>query len=109
MDKRRPLTTFLLELLANDPEWAAHVASLSPRTSLRQAVEDYLRFLKARVALTPEEIATADRILAMMAERGYDTPDRMAEAIETGEVSLAAFSRGTRVSAKKPRLDLGGA
>jgi hypothetical protein len=107
MNNRRPLTTFLLELLEDDPEWAAHVASLSPRTPLRQAVEDYLRFVKTRIALTDEEAAAADRILGMMAEKGYDTPDQVAEAIESGEVSLATFTRSMR--AKKPRLDLGGA
>ena len=107
MTDRRPLTTFLLELLEDDPEWAAHVASLNPRTPLRQAVEDYLRFVKTRIALTEEEAAAADRILGMMAEKGYDTPDQVAEAIESGEVSLANFGRG--MGAKKPRLDMGGA
>jgi hypothetical protein len=108
MNNRRPLTTFLLELLENDPEWAAHVASLSPRTPLRHAVEDYLRFVKARVALTPEEIANADRILGMMAEHGYDTPDQVAEAIESGKVSLPAAGP-RKAQAKKPRLEPGGA
>jgi len=107
MSKRSRLSTALLELLKNDPEWTAYVADLSPTTPLRQAVEDYLRFVKERVALTEEEIESADQILAMMAERGYRTPETMAEAIESGDVSLADLAARLRGPAR--RLETGGA
>ena len=64
----RPFSKFLLDLLRDDPEWASYVASLSPNIPLRRAVEEYLRFVKERLGLTPEEIEAADRILALMQE-----------------------------------------
>lgn len=106
MARRSRLSTFLLELLENDPDWAAHVAELSPSTPLRQAVEDYLKFVKARVALTEEEAATADRILETMAQQGFETPETMADAIESGNVSL---TRLLGESARRSRLDPHGA
>lgn len=92
MRKTSRLQTALLELLKNDPEWAAYIADLSPSTPLRKAVDDYLRFVRERVALTDEESAFADEILAMMAERGYQTPEKVAEAIESGAVSLSELA-----------------
>ncbi len=105
--RRSRLSTFLLELLENDPEWAEHVAELSPSTPLRRAVEDYLEFVKARVALTEEEVATADRILETMAEHGYSTPETMADAIESGDVSLAELA--ARLQGSRRRLEPEGA
>jgi hypothetical protein len=96
--KTSRLQTALLDMLKNDPEWAAYVADLSPSTPLRKAVDDYLRFVRERVALTDEESAFADEILAMMAERGYKTPEKVAEAIESGAISLADLAMRLRTS-----------
>jgi len=87
----RPFSKFLLDLLQDDPEWASYVASLSPNMPLRRAVEEYLRFVKERLGLTPEEIETADRILALMQEQGFASPDEIAEAVRGGKVSLRAL------------------
>ena len=86
----RPFSKFLLDLLRDDPEWASYVASLSPNIPLRRAVEEYLRFVKERLGLTPEEIEAADRILALMQEQGYTSPQEIAEAFARGRVSLPA-------------------
>ncbi len=104
---RQGLSTVLLDLLKSDPEWAAYVAELSPSTPLRRAVEDYLRFVKQRVAPTRDEAAAADQILAMMAEFGYRTPAKMAEAIESGTVSVAELASQLPASARGP--EAGGA
>ena len=40
--------------------------------------------------LTPEEIEAADRILALMQEQGYTSPQEIAEAFARGRVSLPA-------------------
>jgi hypothetical protein len=93
-DEVRPFSKFLLDLLQDDPEWATYVASLKPGIPLRRAVEDYLRFVKARLALTQEEIEAADRILSLMEQNGYKSPDEMAEAVERGKVSLRALADG---------------
>jgi hypothetical protein len=107
LSKRSRLSTALLELLQNDPEWTAYVADLSPTTPLRRAVEDYLRFVRERVALTEEEVAFADQILAMMVERGYRTAEGVAEAIESNDVSLAELM--ARLQGSPRRLEPGGA
>ena len=99
--KRSRLQTALLELLKTDPEWTAYVAGLSPSTPLRTAVEDYLRFVKDRVALTNEEAGFADEVLAVMAERGYRTAETMADAIESGQVSLAELAALLRGPARR--------
>jgi len=88
----RPFSKFLLDLLQDDPEWASYVASLSPNIPLRRAVEEYLRFVKRRLGLTPEEIEVADRILALMEEQGYASPDEIAEAVAHGKVSISALA-----------------
>ena len=88
----RPFSKFLLDLLRDDPEWASYVASLSPNIPLRKAVEDYLRFVKERLGLTLEEIETADRILSLMQEQGYASPEEFAEAVSGGKVSLRALA-----------------
>jgi len=88
----RPFSKFLLDLLRDDPEWASYVASLSPNIPLRRAVEEYLRFVKERLGLTPEEIEAADRILALMQEQGYTSTDEIAEAVRGGKVSLRALA-----------------
>ena len=87
----RPFSKFLLDLLRDDPEWASYVASLSPNIPLRRAVEEYLRFVKERLGLTPEEIDAADRLLALMQEEGLTSPDEIAEAVRGGKVSLRAL------------------
>jgi hypothetical protein len=87
----RPFSKFLLDLLRDDPEWASYVASLNPNLPLRRAVEEYLRFVKERLGLTPEEIEAADRILALMQEQGYTSPEEIAEAVRGGKVSLRAL------------------
>jgi len=87
----RPFSKFLLDLLRDDPDWASYVASLSPNIPLRRAVEEYLRFVKERLGLTPEEIEAADRILALMQEQGYTSPEEIAEAVRGGKVSLRAL------------------
>ena len=87
----RPFSKFLLDLLRDDPEWADYVASLSPNLPLRKAVEEYLRFVKERLGLTPEEIEAADRILALMQAQGLTSPDEIAEAVKGGKVSLRAL------------------
>ena len=88
----RPFSKYLLDLLRDDPEWASYVASLSPNMPLRKAVEEYLRFVKERLGLTAEEIEAADRILALMQEQGYTSPDEIAEAVRRGRVSLRALA-----------------
>jgi len=87
----RPFSKFLLDLLRDDPEWASYIASLSPNIPLRRAVEEYLRFVKERLGLTPEEIEAADRILALMQEQGYTSADEIAEAVRGGKVNLRAL------------------
>jgi len=87
----RPFSKFLLDLLQDDPEWASYVASLSPNMPLRRAVEEYLRFVKERLGLTPEEIEAADRILALMQEQGITSPDEITEAVKGGRVSLRSL------------------
>ena len=87
----RPFSKFLLDLLQDDPEWASYVASLSPNMPLRRAVEEYLRFVKERLGLTPEEIEAADRILALMQEQGISSPDEITEAVKGGRVSLRSL------------------
>ena len=87
----RPFSKFLLDLLQDDPEWASYVASLSPNMPLRRAVEEYLRFVKERLSLTPEEIEAADRILALMQEKGITSPDEITEAVKGGRVSLRSL------------------
>jgi len=87
----RPFSKFLLDLLQDDPEWASYVASLSPNMPLRRAVEEYLRFVKERLGLTPEEIEAADRILALMQEKGITSPDEITEAVKGGRVSLRSL------------------
>jgi len=91
MATRTGLSAALLGLLTNDPEWTEYVAGLSPSTPLRAAVEDYLQRVRERVALTDDEVALADHILDMMAERGYQTSDAMAEAIESGVINLRSM------------------
>jgi len=88
----RPFSKFLLDLLRDDPEWASYVASLSPNIPLRRAVEEYLRFVKERLGLTPEEIEAADRILALMQEQGLASPDEIADAVKGGKVSIRALA-----------------
>ena len=87
----RPFSKFLLDLLQDDPEWASYVAGLSPNMPLRRAVEEYLRFVKERLGLTPEEIEAADRILALMQEQGITSPDEITEAVKGGRVSLRSL------------------
>ena len=88
----RPFSKFLLDLLQDDPEWTAYVASLSPNIPLRRAVEEYLRFVKERLGLTPEEIEAADRILTLMEERGIGSPEEIADAVAHGKVSIPALA-----------------
>lgn len=92
MKEPRPFSKFLLDMLRDDPEWASYVASLNPNIPLRRAVEEYLRFVKERLGLTPEEIEAADRILALMQEHGYTNTDEMADAVRRGKVSLRALA-----------------
>jgi hypothetical protein len=92
MKEPRPFSKFLLDMLRDDPEWASYVASLNPNIPLRRAVEEYLRFVKERLGLTPEEIEAADRILALMQEHGYTNADEMADAVRRGKVSLRALA-----------------
>jgi hypothetical protein len=87
----RPFSKFLLDLLQDDPEWASYVASLSPNMPLRRAVEEYLRFVRERLGLTAEEIEVADRILALMQEQGYTSPEEVAEAVRGSKVNLRAL------------------
>ena len=87
----RPFSKFLLDLLRDDPEWASYVASLNPNIPLRRAVEDYLRFVKERLGLTPEEIEAADRILTLMQEQGYTSAEEIAKAVKGGNVNLRAL------------------
>jgi hypothetical protein len=96
----RPFSKYLLDLLRDDPEWTSYVASLSPSMPLRRAVEEYLRFVKERVGLTPEEIDAADRILGLMEERGFSSPDEIAEAVARGKVNLPALADAL---GRKPR------
>ena len=87
----RPFSKFLLDLLQDDPEWASYVASLSPNMPLRRAVEEYLRFVRERLGLTAEEIEVADRVLEMMQEQGYASPEEVAEAVRGRKVNLRAL------------------
>jgi hypothetical protein len=82
--------TTLWDTLADDPEWSAYVRNLSPRTPLRTAVRHYVQMLSSRLAPTPSEVRSAERILAAMERSGVTNID---EYLDTRR------ARGARASA----------
>jgi hypothetical protein len=73
---------FLRGALADDPEWEKYLATLSPRTPLREALAGYLRLLKQRVAATPDEAIHAAELLAEIEARGLNSTDDLVAAVE---------------------------
>jgi hypothetical protein len=96
-DDGSPLAALLTQVLADDPDWAAYVRNLSPRTPLRRAVADYVHILSARLAPTPRELKAAERILAAMERSGFDTVDEFFGAAE----DRPARQPGTRFRAAR--------
>jgi len=92
-NEQQPWDSFLRGMLADDPEWANYVATLSPRTPLNRAVEGYVQMLKSRVALTPEEAEAAEQILSAMQKQGFQDADEFLEALERGDVKPATRRR----------------
>ena len=84
----QPWTAFVRETLSKDDDWARHVGSLNPRIPLRKAIEDYVHTLNSRAAVTPQDIETAELILAAMRKHGFDTVDAFFVAVERGDVNL---------------------
>jgi hypothetical protein len=84
----QPWTAFVRETLSKDDDWARHVGSLNPRIPLRKAIEDYVHTLNSRAGVTPQDVETAELILAAMRKHGFDTVDAFLVAVERGDVSL---------------------
>lgn len=74
------------EILADDPDWAAYVEGLSPKTPLRRAVADYVHALTSRLAPTPAERRAAEQVLHAMEHSGFDTIDEYFAVLEPGAV-----------------------
>jgi hypothetical protein len=81
-DEGQVWEAFLRGALSDDPEWAKYLSTLGPRTPLREAIAGYLRLLKTRVAVTPDEARKADQLLNEMQARGVKTTDDLVAAIE---------------------------
>jgi hypothetical protein len=84
----QPWTAFVRETLSEDPEWAKHVVGLNPRTPLRKAIEDYVHTLTSLAAVTPQDVETAELILAAIKRHGFDTVDAFLVAVDRGDVNL---------------------
>jgi hypothetical protein len=100
-DDDRSWALLFRETLADDPEWTAYMRNVSPRTPLRKAVEEYVRLLSRRIALTEQESRAAAALLTAIEESEFATADEFFDAVERGEVSL----KGRRTRKRKPRED----
>lgn len=87
-DDDRSWALIFRETLADDPEWIAYMRNVSPRTPLRKAVEQYVRLLSLRIALTEQESRAAAALLMAIEESDFATPDEFFDAVERGEVTL---------------------
>lgn len=102
-------TSFLRGIASDDPEWAAYLATLSPKTPLSQAVKGYVRILTSRYLLTPEELAAAGRILEAMEEHGFTDADQFIDALDRGEIGPPNRRGRGRIRAKQAGWEPGGA
>ena len=80
-------TILLRKTLDADPAWTDHVRALSPRTSLRVSLAEFVHAMSHKLAPTTEEIEAAERVMAAMKRGGYSTPDDFLDAVERREVT----------------------
>jgi hypothetical protein len=101
-DDGRSWALLFRETLADDPEWKAYMRNVSPRTPLRKAVEEYVRLLSLRIALTQQESRAAAALLTAIEESEFATADEFFDAVERGEVSLDGKPRRRRGTRRSP-------
>lgn len=109
MTDERTWAEFLRAALVNDPDWVGYLATLSPRTPLNRAVEGYIRMVKSKIELTPEELKDAEEILVAMQDQGFDDTDRFLAALDRGEVNLNKRRITRNVRSRDRALEPGGA
>jgi hypothetical protein len=81
-----PWREYLRTTMAGDPEFAAYIRRLDPNTSLKQAVDDYIVMLQARVEANQRELSDAEEVLAVMRTHGFTDTEQLLEAVERGDV-----------------------